>query len=688
MKKTITLLLMMAFCAQTSFAQYFLISNTTAKANPDGINTDSELPFTAATPNGWKQILGANNTAATWSPKQALPFGFNFGGSPVTDYKVSSSGIMTFDANSTLPAADYASIALPSALVPDASVCILGIAGIGANDLVLTKVFGKAPNRQCWIQFNSYGYGTVISDGTNYTYWGIVLEETTNNIYVVDQRTGGYATTKKVSVGVQTNATTAISVSTSPDLLSIAGADATPIDNGYYTFKPGTQPDFDMAATEITTPFFAVLGNNPIEGTLKNIGSKTITSYDINYKVDGGDTITANIKGVNIASLVTAKFSHPKLWNATKGGHTIEAWASNLNGNKDANPADDKITKKVFVVTAKVQRKPLLEVYTGSTCPPCTPGNANFHSIVDAKPADDYVAIKFQQNFPGTGDPYSTTESVNRRGFYAINSIPRMEIDGGWDGNANGFTEALYSGSRSAYAQFRLEGTYNIDTSFVSAKIQYSPLFDATSARVYVAIIENKTTKNVKSNGEKEFFQVMKKMLPNENGTLISNLVEGKWDTLSLSFLFKGKYRLSADGAVANRIDHTKEHSVEEFSDLRVVAWVQSTGSDKQVYQALNLSKKTVVGAQDLPISINSVLAYPNPATDVLNISLKADHADKLTLLLISADGSVSKAIDQDVTAGNNQLQLNTSELATGLYYLSIIDSKNNSHTQAVVIER
>ena len=687
MKKLLTIVLML-LCYQTSFAQYYLISNTTAKANPEGINVDSELPFSAAAPNGWKQILGGTNTKAAWSSVQSLPFAFNFGGGPVNQFKVSSSGVMTFAVNSTLAPVEYLAIALPSALVPDSSICISGLSGLGANDLVLSKVFGKAPARQYWIQFNSYSYGATVSDGSNYTYWGIVLEETSNNIYVVDQRTGGYATTKKVSVGIQQNAQNVFTVPTSPDLLSVAGSDATPIDNGFYAFKPGIQPDYDMTASEITTPIFAVLGNNTIEGKLKNIGIKTIVSYDINYRVDGGDTITANINGVSIASLSTAAFSHPTPWLATKGGHTIEAWATNLNGNKDANPLDDKITKKVFIVTEKVQRKPLLEVYTGSTCPPCTPGNANFHSIVDGKPADDYVAVKFQQNFPGVGDPYCTNETVNRRGFYAINSIPRMEIDGGWDGNANAFTEGLFEGSRNAFAQFKLEGSYSIDTTFVSAKLNYSPLFDATSARLYVAILENKTTKNAKSNGEKEFFQVVKKMIPNENGTLLSNLTDGKWDTLSLSYAFKGKYRLGVDGAVANRIDHTKEHSVEEFSDLRIVAWVQSTGTDKQVYQALNLSKKVILDASELPISVNSILAYPNPTTDVLNISLKADHQDKLTLLLISANGTVSKAIDQDVAAGQNQLQLNTTDLATGLYYLTIIDSKNNSHTQAVMIER
>ena len=31
---------------------------------------------------------------------------------------------------------------------------------------------------------------------------------------------------------------------------------------------------------------------------------------------------------------------------------------------------------------------------------------------------------------PGTGDP--PKEQSDRRGFYGINSVPRVEIDGGW----------------------------------------------------------------------------------------------------------------------------------------------------------------------------------------------------------------------------------------------------------------
>jgi hypothetical protein len=241
----------------------------------------------------------------------------------------------------------------------------------------------------------------------------------------------------------------------------------------------------------------------------------------LNYKIDGGAPVTAILSGLNISSLSSYNFTHTVPWNATIGAHTVEVYATNLNGsNVDANTTNDKTTKTINVLSEVVQRIPLFEIYTSSTCPPCKPGNDNYHSIVDTKPSTDYVSIKFQQNFPGSGDPYATTETVNRRStYYGITSIPRMEIDGGWDENANDFTTALYDAARALPAQYKLTGNYAQVGPSITAKVKFSPLFNSTGAKVYVAILEKSTINNVKSNGETIFYQVAKKMLPSELGT-------------------------------------------------------------------------------------------------------------------------------------------------------------------------
>jgi hypothetical protein len=219
----------------------------------------------------------------------------------------------------------------------------------------------------------------------------------------------------------------------------------------------------------------------------------------------------------------------------------------------------------------------------------------------------------------------------------------------------------------------------------VNTKVRFSPLFNPPAgAKLYVAILEKKTTANVKTNGETEFLQVMKKMLPTETGSAVPTVAIGSWDSITQNYTFKGNYRLPADGQAANRINHATEHSIEEFGDLMVIAWIQA--ADKTVYQALNLTPFTPTGTEDFTASISQVEVYPNPASDVLNITVNAKATDKLTAMLLDMNGNVVWSKYADITAGKNSLELNTSKLAAGTYNAVIIDSKNNSSVHKIVI--
>src|SRR5258705_5707917 len=170
MKKIITLVAVVCISLGAS-AQYFYYANVNAGHNPGSINNDSELP----TPlTGWTAISTSPNAAPVWTAAQSIGFTFSFNGTPVTQFMVSSSGILTFDVATALPAPSYTITALPNAAIPDNSVCIWGLGALGTNDYIIRKTFGTSPNRQLWIQFNSYGYGgTTASHGSNFTYWSI-----------------------------------------------------------------------------------------------------------------------------------------------------------------------------------------------------------------------------------------------------------------------------------------------------------------------------------------------------------------------------------------------------------------------------------------------------------------------------------------------------------------------------------
>ncbi len=338
------------------------------------------------------------------------------------------------------------------------------------------------------------------------------------------------------------------------------------------------------------------------------------------------------------------------------------------------------------VLTAQAQQRvPLFEIFTSSTCPPCKTGNAVYEGVIAGKDPSEYVGIKYQQNFPGTGDPYCTTEAVNRRSsYYAINSIPRMEIDGAWDKNAASFTAALYNSARAVPAKFSLTGTYYITGKTVSIKLKYSPLVTPVGAKLYVAIVEDTTDKNVKSNGETIFYKVVKKMLPTETGTTLPTIAIGSFDSTSMSFTFAGSYRLPIDGAVANRINNATEHSVEDFKNLKVVAWIQS--SSKEVYQAANLTYGFPTSIANVSNVVTAINVFPNPAQDMLSINLNLNNNDQISAKLINMNGATVVTKSVQLSSGKNQIDIETGALPNGHYNLVILDSKNNATGQVISI--
>ncbi len=664
-------------------AQYWYIPNEVAHRNPGDLNADAERPSGGGLPSGWTTILNPSATPV-WSTNKTIPFDFKFNNQLVSSFKISNSGVLTFDV-SAVAVPNFSRVSLPSSTIPNNSICIMGLVGTASNDYVITKTFGTAPNRQFWIQFNSYGYGSVPSDNSNYTYWSIVLEETSNRIHIVDQRTGGYAATKLVSLGVQISNTEALMVTGSPDLLSKAGTSDGALDNVYYTFVQGKQGKYDVTVTDIITSAYQVAGDVVITAIFRNLGTSSINSIRLNYNGNGISSSGDLKSGLNIPTFGYDTVSHIIPWKINSGTHSVEVFADQLNNlYADEYPIDDLLKKKIYAMEKIEPRIPLFEVFSSSSCPPCKPANEKYLSILENKNPKDYVSIKYQQNFPGNGDPYTTAEAINRRGYYFINSIPRLEIDGGWDKNGNLFSEEIYGASGTIPAFYSLTGTYKLDGKKVSGTIQYAPLFEAVGARLYVAILEKITYFNVATNEETEFHHVMKKMLPNETGTVLPTLPPLTQRSSSFSYTFNGEYRLPINGLTANIINHATEHSVEDFNNLYVVAWIQ--GPDKQIYQAANLQPEGILSVNEVAGFETSRL-YPNPASDKLHVDIDIRTKSELLSTIVDHNGKILMHREDKLSVGQQTLNYNIQNLPTGYYHLMIMDKNNNSSVLEFVKE-
>jgi len=121
--------------------------------------------------------------------------------------------------------------------------------------------------------------------------------------------------------------------------------------NETFSFTVNTPPAIDGAMLNFETPSYVFIGNIDLEGKIKNLGSTTINSMDVNYSISGGSTISQNLSGLNIDPFTSYHYTHPTVWTpATTGAYSVELWISNINGQgADAVPSNDNLVKTINI---------------------------------------------------------------------------------------------------------------------------------------------------------------------------------------------------------------------------------------------------------------------------------------------------------------------------------------------------
>lgn len=332
-------------------------------------------------------------------------------------------------------------------------------------------------------------------------------------------------------------------------------------------------------------------------------------------------------------------------------------------------------------------RASLVETFTSSTCPPCNPGNQTLEAILgNGQNDDNAVSVKYQINFPGAGDPYYTVEGGNRANGYGISGVPATYLDGQTSLNPNSMTQSDLSTVQAVAPKCNISGVYQIDEAAqtVSVDIDVEMLQNTPpGVRLYMAIFEYKTSNNVETNGETQFEHVMKKMINGEGGVVMSPMSSGDVYNYTGSYTFEGDYRLPS--SANDPINHSTEHSVEEFSDLGVAIWVQ-TLVDRSVYNAA-YAVPGIVGLQENANTIASAELYPNPATEATTVAFQTIENQDVTLELVNMHGQIlSTNTLENVPAGRTTHDMDVSGLASGMYTVRI-SSESGLISKRLVIQ-
>lgn len=116
---------------------------------------------------------------------------------------------------------------------------------------------------------------------------------------------------------------------------------------------------------------------------------------------------------------------------------------------------------------------------------------------------------------------------------------------------------------------------------------------------------------------------------------------------------------------------------------LTVSDWADScTATYCDSSAAFRLSSAAIIGSLTIaaPTGINEsinlvkdVKVYPNPMNDQLNVSFTSSVSKDAVVEVVGVLGNVILSEPMNVTAGNNEMKLNTSALSNGVYYVRVV---------------
>ncbi|MEN8224020.1 MAG: T9SS type A sorting domain-containing protein [Bacteroidota bacterium] len=323
------------------------------------------------------------------------------------------------------------------------------------------------------------------------------------------------------------------------------------------------QLDLDAGMQVINTPTYLV-EPTPVEGIIKNFGQSYITSITIKWQIDDNPIKTTLLTNLSIPFAEQYNFTCNGLIDLPPGTYTLKVWIDNVNYLSDDDPSNDLLEKTIHVASHAVQHRPCIEEFTSSTCVPCAGFNEQFDLWASAN-ANEITLVKYQMNWPGSGDPYYTPEGGVRRDFYNVIGVPTTFLDGKTVANSIPAIQQAFNTSVDDLGLAKIAGSHTLSGTIMDLDITVLPFAAINDLSIYVIVFEYLTHNNATSNGETEFHHVMMKMIPDAYGSSVS---------------------------LQDRVPHSIIESVdlsgtfvEEWDDLGVVVIIQDTISE-YIYQS------------------------------------------------------------------------------------------------------
>ena len=327
------------------------------------------------------------------------------------------------------------------------------------------------------------------------------------------------------------------------------------------------QEETDLKMISIDVPSMIGAGNSEIAFSVKNLGIDKVQSFTASYEIEGFEPITETFN-TSISSFGEESFTFQETTFLTPGNYNVTVNIINVNGTTE-NQSNNSMEKDFVVALGQVQRIPMIEHFSSSTCAPCVSVNQHMASFTEQN-TGKYTYTKYPVDFPGMGDPYATEDSKTRENYYGVYGVPDIYLDGRQ--TATMMTQETLDERYETPAFVDIRGAFTTSGKVITITADVLSYVDLNNVRLFVSVNEKITTDNASSNGEHEFRHIMMKMLDSAEGNTISM-------TAGESRHFEYTYKLF-------------NSNVEEINDLEVAMWIQDYNT-KEIFNSHYLYEYT-----------------------------------------------------------------------------------------------
>jgi hypothetical protein len=470
------------------------------------------------------------------------------------------------------------------------------------------------------------------------------------------------------------------------------------VDDISYTHLPANLPPLNGGVSFITQINGIAGLSYDVVATARNLGQFDINSFDLTYSYNGND-VTESITGLNLVSLDTYEHTFGSQLTPVLGNNDLTVTISNVNGvTLDDDPSDDSKSISIDPIVPAAGKVVVGEEATGTWCQWC-PRGAVYMDLFEETYQDYWIGIAVHNGDPMTDATYDEGMGT------LIGGYPSAIVDRGADVDPSGMTADFLERLQTDPAAVLLNGaTWDPATRVLEVSVKTTFSQNASNSyKVACALTEDGVTgtdggynqSNAYAgggNGVMGGYEALPNPVPaaqmvyDHVARSIAPSFAGSSNSFPASINAGEDYISNFSFTLPADWDENNMHIIGLLMDPSGrIDNGSSTSISTAVDNGYELGPNLGVGeAFDFNID-DALVIYPNPATDVLNVTVTSLNDDNNGISIYNYAGQLVHHFELNVNNGSWNFEVDLSTYAKGLYSIEYKTSQSKVIKKFVV---